>query len=277
MSPHLGQRFVTDRRIGLFTTSNQFAQMMAWFKVKNLMCRYADDVHRPSALKMGLGLATTLIGAKTGKHLPGPALGCFNWQECKEHTMQRCVDYSTMAGIGIGAFLFMLVSVVSSGVGLVCMGKEAHCKKKKKKKAAEWNTAMAGLVSFLFALFAHITWVCGTGYIFNGFKMRAFYPFPFASVGIFGHLFAVLILFAVSIAGYCRQEGEKKKEDEDGSGDEYAPAPAGAPAAAPVAAPAAAAGPPPPAGGDAPPPPPPDVGGGDHDDKHHKHHKHHKH
>jgi len=211
MNPHLGPRFVADRRISLFTVSNQFGSAQIWFKMKSSMCRFADDLHAPNIAKIlltaGLTAVKTQLEADSKAHMAsgGTMMGCFSWQECKLATMSRCVDYGTIAGCGVAAGLLCIVAGISAGMGLICMGKEGHVKKKKKKIEAEWNTCLAGMVCFANLFIAVNVFICITLAYFNSFKEISFYPFPYVSVGSYMGGFAAFLMFVGMISGYRRQ------------------------------------------------------------------------
>lgn len=221
MNPNLGDRFVADRRISLFTISNNFGAGQIWFKMKSSMCRYADDLHAPNIAKIllttGLTVMQAQYQAKGEESLVkgGTWMGCFSWQECKMATMGRCVDYGTLGGCGVATGLLCIVAGVSAGMGLICMGKEGHVKKKKKKIEAEWNTCIAGFVSFICSLIGVVIFICVSMVYFNQFKELQYYPYPYVSVGSYMGGFAAFLFFIAAFCGYRRQSYIQEPDDDD--------------------------------------------------------------
>lgn len=221
MNPNLGDRFVADRRISLFTISNQFGAGQIWFKMKSSMCRYADDLHAPNIAKILLTTGLTVMQAQyTAKGEEslvkgGTWMGCFSWQECKMATMGRCVDYGTLGGTGVATGLLCIVAGVSAGMGLICMGKEGHVKKKKKKIEAEWNTCIAGMVSFISSFLGVMCFIMISKVYFNQFKELQYYPYPYVSVGSYMGSFACFLFLIAAFCGFRRQSYIQEKDDDE--------------------------------------------------------------
>eukprot|EP00929_Paragymnodinium_shiwhaense_P119953 TRINITY_DN91866_c0_g1_i1.p1 TRINITY_DN91866_c0_g1~~TRINITY_DN91866_c0_g1_i1.p1 ORF type:complete len:318 (-),score=89.40 TRINITY_DN91866_c0_g1_i1:36-989(-) len=223
MSPSFGQRFVVDRQVGLFTVTNQYGQAMAWFKMKTEMCRKMQEMNRPNPLAMGMSLGSMVVsGSSDGKMNSGGAvLGCSAWPACKEHVSQRCMAYTSIAGVGIMSFLLLLFGAISAAMGVIFMAKEEHVKKKKKKEEAQWNTALCGIFAFILPVMGTLAWVFTTESMFKGLQQTAHYPYPGAHAGIYVAAVGEFLLFWAMIAGIRRQDIYRTEEEPEE--DVYAP------------------------------------------------------
>lgn len=228
LSPSMGSRFPSARSIGLFTVTNQYQQNVAWFKMKSLVCRRAQEIMRPNPVSMAMTVGVGMMSSASEGSLNtgGAMLGCSSWENCKAHVTSRCSTYTSIAAVGIGSFILILFGMISAIMSIVFLHTERRLQKvkQKKKEAAQWNTALASIFACLLPLFGVVVWVFSTQELFKGLKTTGYYPYPGANVGMYLSLVAV-VFFAISmILGIRRQDIYKSVEDDDDE-DEYTQSP----------------------------------------------------
>jgi hypothetical protein len=242
-----GQRFVVDRRFSMFGATNQMTQWTSWFKYKTLVCRRAEEYLRPNAAQVALSVAGQLWASQGDKVMglipgmpegakhatPGGAiLGCAAWDLCKNHALDRCYQYTTLAYGGLSFFSLIVIGSISGLVATILQVKDQNIKKKKKRERAQSNTACAGVIAFLCTCLGFGGWL-GLFYMtmvsLNG---TSWYPIPNPSFGIFMGSPALFIQLIAAICGFTRQNLMKKEDDKkddedwaDGGGETWASMP----------------------------------------------------
>jgi len=121
LSPSMGSRFPSARSIGLFTVTNQYQQNVAWFKMKSLVCRRAQEIMRPNPVSMAMTVGVGMMSSASEGSLNtgGAMLGCSSWENCKAHVTSRCSTYTSIAAVGIGSFILILFGMISAIMSIV--------------------------------------------------------------------------------------------------------------------------------------------------------------
>lgn len=227
-----GQRFIVDRRFSMFGATNHLTQWMSWFKYKTLVCRRAEEYLRPNAMQVTVNIAAQLFASEGDKltslipGLPegtkhaqpgGAIMGCAIWDLCKNHALERCYEYTTLAYGGMAFFSLVVIGAITGMVATVLQVKDGNVKKKKKKERAQSNTACAGCIGFLCSFLGYGGWQ-GLFYMtmtrLNG---TSWYPLPNPSIGVFIGCPALFIMFIAMVCGLTRQmPNEDQKKNEDG-------------------------------------------------------------
>jgi len=105
IAPGFGPRFGMDRRMSMLFVSNHISQDISWSTMMKNMCMKSKEFSAPDPISA----LTTLAASKLGANTLG---GCGSWKECKDHTIERCTAYTTIAYIGLGAFGLNIIGII---------------------------------------------------------------------------------------------------------------------------------------------------------------------
>jgi hypothetical protein len=222
-----GQRFVTDRRFSMFGATNQITSWTSWFKFKTLVCRRAEEYLRPNALQVVVNIGAQVFASQGDKLLgvipgipdnavhygPGGAImGCAIWDLCKNHALDRCYQYTTIAYGGFAFFTMVVIGSITAMVATILQVKDGNAKKKKRKERAEQNTCCAGVIAFLCTFTGFGGWLAT--FYFSMLKINAtsWYPLPNASVGVILGAIGLFIQGVAAILGFVRLKKEESPE-----------------------------------------------------------------
>jgi len=229
IAPGFGPRFGMDRRMSMLFVSNHISQDISWSTMMKNMCMKSKEFSAPDPISA----LTTLAASKLGANTLG---GCGSWKECKDHTIERCTAYTTIAYIGLGAFGLNIIGIIlAAGTVMTQMmeGMAGSKKTKKKKKEEEKEEAKfypmcCSIACYATTQLGHMLWMFTTQVTFKGLQSRAYYPYPAASAGAYLNGFGVFFLFLAMFCGVNRlfpmpcfreSEPEKPENEEEFYGD----------------------------------------------------------
>lgn len=198
-SPMLTSRFSMARTYSLFSIGTNLGQPVSWMKMRGDLCKKVQEM---SVLNPITALVGTVVGSIPG--VGGALGGCSNWAACKDHAVQRCAAYGTLAAAGMACLLLNLVGAIASFMVPVMKSMELQGKKKKDQDAARKTTMVTTIVAFACPFVSTVTWVGLSDSTFKQLQRTAFFPYPAASAGAYLAGVGVFILFVGMFCGITR-------------------------------------------------------------------------
>lgn len=200
-------QFNVSRNMGPFTLSNQYGQATSWFTMSRLVCDRSAFYETQDEVTQSIGEGAEFVATKSSGHLPkgGAGLGCQWWPECKAHVKARCEAYKSIGGLGIVAFISILIGILSALLVHFMLNAERYVKSKDKLHAKR-NTALASMFAFGFPCVGVCLWVFSTERHFKELQTTGAYPYPAVGPGINAACFALGLLGLAMAIGIGRQE-----------------------------------------------------------------------
>lgn len=204
------QRWPTKRMASPLMVTTQLGQYKPWSALQKIVCAMDREFQMPNILNAVVGLASGAIGAG------GAAVGCPNWQACKDHVRQRCYAYQMLSIGGMMVVALYTCSLIAVICAMMGMCNEFGEKKARKIKKAAESVASTLSIGFGLNIFAYLIYVGITNMAYGDLKSNSAFPYPAASVGFGVGLFAWFMLLIAMFAGFQR----KNKSDDDDDKEE---------------------------------------------------------